>query len=75
MTVISCFHCERPVDTKKETLTMTISWLYDDLCKENNIVDNKHPPRVLGLCSKCWNNVFKNKPNLKDWYWEYNKNI
>ena len=75
MTAISCFNCEKTVDTKKEKLIMTISWLYKDLLKQNSLNSDKNPPRVLGICSNCWKNVFKKKLDLKDWYWEYNQSI
>ena len=73
MTVISCFNCKKSIDTKKEKMFMTVSWLYKDLLKQNDMKSDKEPGEVVGICLDCWDNVFKKKLDLKEWYWEYNK--
>ena len=75
MTVISCFNCGKHVDTTKEKMFMTVSWMYKNLLKQNDLKSDKNPPDVVGVCSDCWNNIFNKKLDLKDWYWEYNKNV
>jgi len=54
---------------------MTVSWMYKNLLKQNDLKSDKNPPDVVGVCSDCWNNIFNKKLDLKDWYWEYNKNV
>ena len=54
---------------------MTVSWLYKDLLKQNNLKSDKEPGEVVGICSNCWDNSFKKKLDLKEWYWEYNKDV
>lgn len=75
MTTINCVYCEKPMDTKKETVLVTVKWLYNELLKLNDIKANKNPPRVIGICTHCWESIFKKKLNLKDWYWTYNREI
>ena len=54
---------------------MTVSWLYKDLLKQNNLKSDKEPGEVVGTCSNCWDKAFKKKLDLKEWYWEYNKAV
>ena len=75
MTDISCFNCGKTVDTTKDKMFMTVSWLYKDLVKKNGLKLDKDPGEVVGICSSCWDNSFKKKLDLEDWYWEYNKNV
>ena len=75
MTIINCIHCDKPVDTKKEKLVMTVNWMYKDLLKLNNIQSDKNPSKVIGICPVCWDNILKKKIDVKDWYWTYNQSI
>lgn len=75
MTVIPCFLCEKPVDTKKDKLMVTVSWVYEDLLKLNDLKSDKSAPRVVSVCSNCWDNKLKKKPDLKDKYWVHHKEV
>ena len=72
---ISCTICDRQVDTRNEDVTVTVSWVFENLLKNNNIKLDKRAPRVVKICKKCWENTLKNKPEGKDYSWSFNKTI
>ncbi len=72
---VSCAICDRQVDTRKEDINVTVSWVFEDLLKKNNVKYDKKAPRVVKICNDCWNNKLKSKPEGKDFYWSFNKGI
>jgi hypothetical protein len=54
---------------------MAPQWIYQDLLNANGLQSDKTLSKIVGICSACWNNVFKKKLTVEDWYWEYNKTI
>ena len=63
------------MDTKKEKIKVTVEWVLKDLLRLNEIHDDTIFPRVVKLCSNCWENKLVKKPEKKDLSWEFNKAI
>ena len=72
---IHCVICGQRTDTKKEDVIVTASWILEETLKKNNVNHEGPFPRVCMICSKCWNDVIKNKPEDKSCFWIYNKEI
>ena len=63
------------MDTKKESVKVTVEWVLRELLKMNDIKDDKEFPRVVKICVKCWENTLVKKPDKEDLSWEFNKEI
>ena len=72
---ISCILCDKQMDTKNEDVIVTVSWVYSELIKRNNIQSNKSLPRVIKICKSCWENIIKDKPQGSNYYWLFSKVI
>jgi len=72
---ISCILCDRQMETRNEDVFVTVSWIFRDLIKRNNIQYNKSIPRVVKICKGCWENALKDKREGADYYWLFNKAI
>ena len=72
---VSCTLCDKQIDTRNEEVTVTVSWVFSDLIKRNNIKFEKSTPRVVKICKKCWEDVLKDKPEGTDYFWLFNKAI
>ena len=72
---VQCVVCGRSVDTKKEEVTVTTGWVLDEAAKINEVKHEGSFPRVSMICAKCWRGVIKEKPEEKNCFWTYNKEI
>lgn len=72
---ISCIYCNASKDTRKETVYVTVEWIYKRLLEMNNLEPKGAVPRVVKICSNCWDNVFKKKVEDTNYYWTFNKEI
>ena len=63
------------MDTKKESVKVTVEWVLQELLKMNDIKDDKEFPRVVKICVNCWDNTLVKKSDKEDLSWEFNKEI
>jgi hypothetical protein len=73
--IISCALCDKQMDTKKEPVKVTVKWVLQELLKMNDIKEEKEFPRVVKICTNCWENTLVKKPDKEDLSWEFNKEI
>jgi NAD-dependent SIR2 family protein deacetylase len=72
---VQCAVCGQNIDTKKEEVTVTTDWLLEETVKMNVVQHEGSFPRVSMVCTKCWKDVLKKKPEDKSFFWTYNKEI
>lgn len=72
---VSCILCNKQMETKNENVTVTVNWVYKDLAKRNNLQYKENTPRIVKICKKCWENTLKDKPEGRDYYWTFVKDI
>ena len=73
--LISCALCNKQMDTRKESVRVTVEWVLKELRELNNIKDDKEFPRVVKICTNCWENTLVKKTDKDDLSWEFNKEI
>jgi len=72
---VPCTVCGKEVNTKKGNVYMTVRWRLQEILDMNEIEVDKELGRVAGVCSKCWSNKIKQKLDIEDYYWKYNKEV
>ncbi len=72
---VSCILCNKEMETRDEDVIVTVSWILSDILRKNNLQCNRNIPRVVKLCTGCWESL-KDKPSQdSSTYWLFNKTI
>ena len=71
---IACTLCGKTLDTAKDDVNVTTEWIFKDLLATNSVEYNSGIPRVVKVCSKCWDDTL-NSPEAKTISWKFNSSI
>ena len=72
---VSCVLCDREMETRDEDVIVTVSWVFSDVIKRNNVQCSKNVPRVVKLCKECWESLKDKPPQESNSYWTFNKTL